>query len=217
MIILGLTGSIGMGKSTAGAMLRHLGIPLHEADEEVHTLLGPDGKAVPAVCTEFPLYEFPMIYGKKDKTGRRPLKRKELGALIFSDDEKREALEAILHPFIREAQNIFIRTQSVSGQKIIALDIPLLFETGGENLVDYIITMSAPAFIQKERVLSRTGMNNEKFKKILDRQMSDGEKCLRSNFIIHTGLGRAHMMKELKSVLQQIIEKHKIKKIAAYE
>ncbi len=207
MIILGLTGSIGMGKSTTGAMLRNLGICVHDADRAVHALLAPGGRAVQAVCAAFPFCEFPQIYGEKDQDGCKPLKRKELSTLIFADDEQRKTLEGILHPLVREAQNEFIHTKKALGEKIIALDIPLLFETGGEDFVDYTITVSAPASVQKERVLNRPGMNLKKFNQILDHQMSDSEKCLRSDFVIQTGLGKAHTIKELKTMLKQIKEK----------
>lgn len=204
MIIIGLTGSIGMGKSTVAAMMQTLGIAVHDADAEVHALLGPKGKAVPAVASAFPYYEFPQIYGRKDKDGRRSIKRSDLGKIVFSDDEKREKLESILHPFVHEAQREFIRVQKTLGRDMAALDIPLLFETGGENRVDFTINVSAPYEVQRARVLQRPGMDEDKFHAILERQMPDGEKCMRADFVIHTGLGRAHTMKELKAAIQSI-------------
>lgn len=204
MIVLGLTGSIGMGKSTAAAMLQSLGVPVHDADEEVHRLLGPKGKAAIPVGAAFPFFDFPQIYGKKTKSGTRLIKRAELGKVIFHDDALRQRLEAILHPLVREAQNDFIRKNKNLGRKIVALDIPLLLETGGELMVDYVLVVTAPYNIQRRRVLERRGMTEEKFHAILGRQMPDGEKCARADYIIHTGLGRAQAMRELKSALADI-------------
>jgi dephospho-CoA kinase len=209
MIVLGLTGSIGMGKSVAAAMLESMRIPVHEADDEVHKLLGPRGKAALAVGAAFPYFDFPHIYGKKSLKGNRIIKRGELGKVIFADEEKRDRLEKILHPYVREAQADFIRRHKNMGTKIVALDIPLLFETGGENLVNYTIVVTAPYEVQRRRVLERRGMDEKKFHAILERQMPDGEKCARADYIVHTGLGRAHTMRELKTALADIRKKKK--------
>ena len=200
MIVLGLTGSIGMGKTTTGAMLETLGVPVHDADAQVHVLLEPGGKGAEAVSEAFPCLKYPKLYPKKIK-GVRPIDRKALGKIVFRDNERRELLEEILHPLVQEEQQKFINKNNSLGVGIVALDIPLLFETGAEARVDYTVNVSAPHEVQRARVLDRPGMTEEKFGVILNRQMLDGEKCLRADFVVHTGLGRAHTMKELKKIL----------------
>ena len=124
-----------------------------------------------------------------------------LGALVFDNEDEREKLEGILHPLVCIAQDAFVKEQRSAGHKIVALDIPLLFETGAEVRCDYTVNISAPEFVQQARVLSRPGMDEKKLGAILKRQMPDGEKCVRADFIVHSGLGRAQMMKELKGIL----------------
>lgn len=192
-----------MGKSTIGAMMENMRIPVHEADSAVHDLLKFESEAWPAIKANFPFFDYPEIY--KDKG--RALKRKEFGKLIFEDDYLREVLESILHPLVRKAQNEFIREYKLKGFKIVALDIPLLFETGADSRLDYTITASAPYFIQRQRVLERPDMSEEKFHAILERQMPDEQKCILSDYVIKTGLGRAHSMKELKTIILDIREK----------
>ncbi len=209
MIILGLTGSIGMGKTVTANMLEILGVSVHDSDEEVHNLLAEGEKGNIALRAAFPYFSYPKIYGKKINSGIRPINKQELGKIIFEDDIEREKLEAILHPLVYEAQIKFIKKHKIQNTKIIALDIPLFFETGNKNCVDYIITVSAPDFVQTARVLDRAEMTYDKFTLILKQQMPNREKCARSDFIIHTGLGRAYTMKQLKEILNQI----KIKKL----
>ncbi len=218
MIVIGLTGSIGMGKSAAGAMLEKLGVPVHESDRTVHALLYWDSPAWKAITTAFPYYKYPQIYKNRWswhlwKAGFSPIwrviDRGALAKVIYANDEDREKLESVLHPYVREAQRKFIHGQQMKGRKIVALDIPLLFETGAEDRVDYTITVSAPAHVQHARVLARPGMDAKKLSAILQRQMPDGEKRALSDFVVHSGLGRAQMMKELKQVLHTIREQHK--------
>lgn len=204
MIVLGITGSIGMGKSTIGAQLQTLGVDVHESDKTVHRLLYAGRKGYLAVAAAFPYYEYAQIFGKKNAAGRRPLNRKALGDLVFNNEAHRKTLEGILHPLVREAQDKFIRDQKRAGKKMAALDIPLLFETGAENRVDYVINVSAPAHVQRSRVMARPNMSEEKFNAILKSQMPDAEKCVRADYVIHTGLGRAQSMKELKAALADI-------------
>ena len=204
MIILGLTGSIGMGKTSTANMLQTLGVPIHDADEEVHALLAEGGKGNIAVRAAFPYFSYASVYGKKMKNGNRPIDRKALGKIVFENDREREKLENILHPLVREAQTAFIKKHKNMGTYIVALDIPLLFETGADSRVDYVLTVDAPFFMQVARVLGRQNMTHDKFQSILSRQMPNKEKCARSDFVIHTGLGRAHTMKQLKEILNQI-------------
>ena len=205
MIVIGITGSIGMGKSTAGTMLQSLGIPVHDADACVHELLQPGSVAWTSFAAAFPYFSYPQIYTKKILwMGKNGINRQKLAKLVFEDDELRQKLEAVLHPFVQKNQQDFIRAQQRTGRDIAALDIPLLFETGADKRVDYTINISAPAFLQKKRVLARPGMTFKKLHKILQRQMPDGEKSARADFVVHSGLGRAAMMKQLKQVLADI-------------
>lgn len=203
MITLGLTGSIAMGKSTIGTMMRRLGIPVHESDHTVHRLLKRNSEARPALAAAFPIYKYPEIYEKKTYA----LKRKEFGALIFNNEEYRKIVEAILHPLVREDQDNFKRICRLRRHNFACLDIPLLFETRAEERVDYTITASAPYLIQRQRVLARQNMNEEKFEKILSRQMPDSEKCAQSDYVIKTGIGRAHSFKSLQVILDDIRKK----------
>lgn len=200
MIVIGLTGSIAMGKSTVGAMMQNIGIPVHESDHAAHEFLRPDSIARPAIAAAFPYYDYPDIYDRKTKN----INRKALGALIFNDDFLRNQLEKILHPLIKKSQIDFIRSQTIKGAHMTCLDIPLLFETGAEERVDYTITVSAPYTIQRARVLDRPHMDEEKFHAILERQMPDREKCRRSDYVIKTGIGRAHTLKTLKEIISDI-------------
>ena len=209
MIVIGLTGSIGMGKSVAAAMLESMRIPVHESDDEVHKLLKPGGKGAIVVGAAFPYFQFPGIYGHKTKSGARVIKRAELGKIVFGNGVYREKLENILHPLVRAAQAEFIHRHRNLGSQIVILDIPLLFETGGETMVDYTFVVSAPYVVQRRRVLERRGMDEERFRAILARQMPDGEKRARADYVIHTGLGRAQTMKELKAALESVRRKKK--------
>lgn len=213
MIVIGLTGSIGMGKSMAGSMLRTLGVPVHESDAAVHELLRNGSPAWAALNAAFPYFSYAHIY-KKDGAwkfwrprAKREINRAALGKIVFTNESEREKLEAVLHPFVQQKQNEFIKASRAKGIDLVALDIPLLFETGAEMRVDYTITVSAPPHVQEARVLQRPGMDAEKFAAIAQRQMPDGEKCARSDFVVHSGLGRAHMIKELKKILLTIRER----------
>lgn len=209
MIVLGITGSIGMGKSMLGGMLESLAVPVHEADEAVHRLLRSDTEAYSIITNQFPHYEFPDIYLRRGPNGMREINRKALGELVFSDDEKRERLEEILHPFVRESQDDFIRKHKRMGLAVAALDIPLLFETGAEKRVDYTITVSVPEFLQTRRVLARPQIDAQTYAVILQRQMPNAEKCARSDYVVQTGLGRAETMQQIKRILREI-KKNKV-------
>ena len=194
MIIVGLTGSIGMGKSAAAAMLRDMGIPVHCSDEAVHELLGAGGSAVGLV-----IETFPNVAGK-DKS----IDRKTLGAQIFSHTENRKKLESILHPLVVDSQRKFIADHARLHSKIVVLDIPLLFETGADARVDYIVVVSAPPFIQRQRVLARSGMTAEKFESILVLQMPDAEKRRRADFVVETGIGIAETRRALEKIIESL-------------
>ncbi|MEL7525896.1 MAG: dephospho-CoA kinase [Pseudomonadota bacterium] len=176
MIRIGLTGSIGMGKSTTARMFADEGIPVHDADACVHALY--EGRAVPLIGDAFP---GTIIDGKVDR-GR--LSKKVLG-----NPEAMKQLEEIIHPLVREEEQTFLDLARLDGQSIVLMDIPLLFETGAEDRVDTIVVVTADPDIQRERVLSRDGMTEDRFQSILEKQMPDAEKRKRADFLIDTGSG----------------------------
>lgn len=180
MVVLGLTGSIGMGKSTAARMLRSLGVPVHDSDAAVHRLLGRGGEAVGPVARTFPGV---VRDGAVD--------RQALGARVFGDPPALERLEAIVHPLVRLSQRRFLARCARRRVPLAVLDIPLLFESGNERRVDAVAVVSAPGFVQRARVLARPGMTPDKLARILARQMPDREKRRRADFVVPTGLGRA--------------------------
>lgn len=194
LVIAGLTGSIGMGKSVATSMLRAMGVPVHCSDEAVHALLAPGGDAINAVAATFP--------GVLSKTGG--IDRQALGALVFADDLKKKQLENILHPLVVASQSRFISEQIKHGQTLVVLDIPLLYETGAEARVDKVIVVSAPSFIQRTRVMKRPGMSREKFENILRSQMPDAEKRRRADYVVQTGIGMAYTRRALARIIQQL-------------
>ncbi len=190
MFVLGLTGSIGMGKSAAATMLRRMGLPLHDADKAVHRLLAKGGAAVVAIEAAFPNV---VIDGAVD--------RQRLGAQVFEDRAALERLEAILHPAVRRAARAFLRQQARRGQDLVVLDIPLLFETGGEALCDAVIVVSAPRFVQQARVLSRPGMTPARLRAIQAKQMPDRDKRRRADFVVNTGLSKAETLRQLRAIV----------------
>ncbi|CDX13570.1 Dephospho-CoA kinase [Mesorhizobium sp. ORS 3324] len=176
MIVLGLTGSIGMGKSTTAKMFADAGVPVHDSDETVHRLYA--GKAAPLVEAAFP-----------GTTKAGVVDRARLGEKVLGDPAALEKLEAIIHPLVRADADAFLARHRAAGAPIAVLDIPLLFETGGRNRVDKVVVVTAPAEIQRARVLDRPGMSQEKFASILARQVPDAEKRRQADFIVDTGQG----------------------------
>lgn len=193
MLVIGLTGSIGMGKSSAVVMLRRMGIPVHDADAAVHALIGTGGGAVEEIAKAF--------RGVVDKG---VVDRKRLGDKVFKDPVARAKLEAILHPRVRRAARDFIKRHIRRRRDLVVLDIPLLFETGGERLCDAVIVVSAPPAIQRQRVLSRPGMTAEKFAGILSAQVSDREKRQRADFVVETGLSKGQTLRQLTAVVRML-------------
>lgn len=193
MKILGLTGSIGMGKSTAAAMLRRLGVPVHDADATVHALFAPGGKAVAAVDAAFP----GVVKGGA-------VDRAALGAKVFGDDAALRRLEAIVHPLVRAAERDFLARHRRYRTRLVVLDIPLLFETHGEARCDVVAVVSAPAFLQAARVLARPGMTRTRLDAVLAKQMPDGQKRRRADVVIPTGLGKGPAWKRLKALVQRM-------------
>lgn len=193
MIVLGLTGSIGMGKSTTARMFAEAGVPVHDSDETVHRLYS--GVAAPLIEERFPGV---VVDGTVD--------RNRLAAKVLGNAEAIKHLERIVHPLVRADADAFLERNREAGAKIAVLDIPLLFETGGEGRVDKIVVVTAPAEVQRERVLARPGMTAEKFDSILARQVPDAEKQARADFIIETGNGleaaRASVLKIVEELEQ---------------
>ncbi len=180
MIVVGLTGSIGMGKSTAAAMLRRMGVPVYDADAAVHALQVRNGPALPAIEAAFPGVV-------KDGV----LDRQALGARVFGNKEALRRLEAIVHPMVGLRQRAFLRRAALRGAPLVVLDIPLLFEGLGERRVDATLVVSAPRFLQRRRVMARPGMTVEKLDGILRQQVPDSVKKRKASIVIPTGLGLA--------------------------
>lgn len=178
--MIGLTGSIGMGKSTAATMLRQMGVPVYDADAAVHALQAPGGAALPPIEAAFPGVV---------KNG--VLDRQALGARVFGDKKALRRLEAIVHPLVAQRQRAFLKRAARRGVPLVVLDIPLLFEGRGERRVDATMVVTAPAFLQRRRVLARPGMTAEKFAGILRQQVPDATKRQLATVIIPTGLGLA--------------------------
>jgi len=199
VIVLGLTGSIGMGKSTAAAMLRRLRVPLFDADAAVHRLLAPGGAAVTAVAALFPEVETPQ--GGID--------RRRLGARVFDNPAALRRLESILHPLVRARERRFLTAARGRGARVAVLDIPLLFETGGEGRCDYVMVVSAPAFLQRQRVLQRPGMSDSRLAAILRQQMPDREKRRLADFVVPTGVGRAATLRRLRTIIRLLQDRRR--------
>jgi len=191
MVILGLTGSIGMGKSTTADMFRAENIPVHDADKTVHQLY--QNEAVSPLQRLFPSS---VVDGAVD--------RQALGRIVLNDVEKMRRLEKLIHPMVREKELEFLRKANKSHATLVVLDIPLLFETGGEQRVDAILVVSASAQEQKKRVLSRKDMDEKKFAVILAHQMPDAEKRKRADFVIDTGLGKENARLRVREIIKKL-------------
>lgn len=193
MFILGLTGSIGMGKSATARIFKRLRIPVHDADASVHRLMGPRGTALDVIDKRFP-----------GVVGSDGVNRKKLGDQVFDDTTALADLEAILHPMVRQSETDFLKSQALRGETLVVLDIPLLFETDGENRMDAVTVVTAPAFLQRQRVMVRDGMTAEKFDAILAKQMPDVEKRFLADFVIQTGLGHRRALMDVQDILDRI-------------
>lgn len=194
MVILGLTGSIAMGKTTASRAFARLGIPVFDADAAVHTLLAPGGKAVAVVLKVFPGVEAKTAFGIA-------VDRAALGRQVFNDPAALKVLEGILHPMVRLLEQRFLRQAARQGRKLVVLDIPLLLESGTESRCDIIAVVSAPAFLQRQRALARPGMTPARLAAILARQMPDSAKRRRADYVIQTGLGRAFSFAAIRRIV----------------
>jgi dephospho-CoA kinase len=185
--VLGLTGSIGMGKSATADLFRRLGVPVHDADATVHRLYR--GRAAPLIAKTFP---GAVTDGAVD--------RARLGAAVLNDPERMKQLEAIVHPLVREEEEVFLKRVSALSP-VAVLDIPLLFETGGETRCDAVLVVTAPAAVQRARVMARPDMTEAKFHAILAKQMRDEDKRVRAHFLVDTSRGFASAEAQVKSIL----------------
>ena len=190
MIVLAITGSVGMGKTTAAKVFARLGYPVFDADATVRDLLTSDARTIAAVRRAFPVA---VRDGAVD--------RKVLADLVFGDAAVLERLEGILHKRVRRAEKRFLAAAKQSGARLAVLDIPLLFETGGEKRVDATVVVSAPAAVQRARVMTRPGMTARRFRAMRARQMPDREKRRRATFVIDTGAGKAKMTRAIRRVI----------------
>ncbi|MDE8651767.1 dephospho-CoA kinase [Novosphingobium album (ex Liu et al. 2023)] len=189
--VLGLTGSIGMGKSAVAAMFRGLDVPVFDADAAVHQLQGPGGALLPAIEAAFP-----------GTTGPGGVDRAKLGAAVFGDRDKLARLEAIVHPAVGEMRLAFLRENA--DRALIVFDIPLLYEKGGPQGLDAVVVVSAPAAAQRERVLARPGMTVEKFEQILALQVPDADKRARADYVIDTGASLAQTRRAVERLVHAL-------------
>ena len=190
MVIIGLTGSIGMGKTNAANNFKQFGIPVHNADRVVHEMMCKGGEALRPISELFPAAFKGGI-----------IDRKIIAQEVFADMKALKSIESILHPLVLMRERRFLSHCARQRRGVVVLDIPLLFETRGEERCDKVITVSAPEFVQRQRVISRPGMTYERFKSILARQMSDEEKRYRSDFVVLTGLGRNSSLLQIRKIV----------------
>lgn len=193
MIVLGLTGSIGMGKSTTARMFADEGVPVHDSDAAVHRLY--EGEAAAGIEDLFP---GTVLDGVVD--------RKKLGAKVIGNPEALKRLEGYIHPLVRKDADAFVQKHRAAGTPIVLLDIPLLFETAGMDRVDRIVVVTAPTDIQRERVLSREGMTEEKFAAILSKQVPDSEKRRRADYIIDSSRGLEHARQQVRQIVKELAQ-----------
>lgn len=194
MLIIGLTGSIGMGKSTAAARMRTLGIPVCDADAIVHKLYKAGGAGVAPIEAAFP--------GSLNDEGG--IDRQKLAAALLADPSAYARLEAIVHPLVLATEREFLQQKAAKGVEKLVLEVPLLFETGGDQRVDVTIVVSAPPDIQRLRVLERAGMTPEKLEQILSRQMPDNEKRQRADFIVDTSRSIPETEAQIDRIMAQL-------------
>ena len=195
MRVLCLTGSIGMGKSTAANTFRRLRVPVFDADAAVHRLQGPGGRAVAPIAATFP--------GAVRDTPRGPrVDREALRRAVLGDDAALSRLERIVHPLVRDEERRFLAAARRRAEPLVVLDIPLLFETRGEVRCDAVLVVTAPAAVQRRRVLRRPGMTEGRLRAILARQTPDAQKRRRADHIVHTGLSRFHAQRAIRAIVK---------------
>jgi dephospho-CoA kinase len=191
--LVGLTGSIGMGKSTTAAMFRDEGVPVWDADAAVHDVYARGGGGVGQVEAAFP---GAAVDGAID--------RRRLSARVKDDPEALRRLEAIVHPLVAAHRTAFVDDARARGAEVVVLDVPLLFETGAAALCDVVVVVTAPGRVQRERVLARPGMDEAKFAALLERQTPDADKRARADWVIDTSLGLDHAREEVRRILRAL-------------
>jgi dephospho-CoA kinase len=196
MLILGLTGSLGMGKSTTAKFFAEEGVPVHDADAAVHRLYA--GEAAPLIEAAFP-----------GTTADGKVDREKLGKAVLGHAEAIKKLEHIVHPLVRADEQRFLREASEQGASIAVLDIPLLFETGGDKRCDAVVVVSAPTEIQRQRAFERPGMTEEKFQALLAKQMPDAEKRARADFVVDSGKGFDAARAQVREILRKVVTMEK--------
>jgi dephospho-CoA kinase len=194
--LVGLTGSIGMGKSETAKMFAGLGLPVFDADAAVHALYEQGGPAVARIAAAFP---------GSVKSGR--VDHGELARQVGTDASAFAALEAIVHPLVAEAEHAFVEKAKARGVELVVLDIPLLFETGGQARMDAVVVVSAPQEVQRARALAREGMTQERLDGILARQMPDAEKRAQADFVVETDKGLDHAFTQVKKIVAELTER----------
>ncbi len=194
-MIIGLTGSIGMGKSETAKMFARLGVPVFDADATVRQLQAPGGRALDPIEETFPGVV---------KDGA--LDRDALGRIVFGNPDAKKKLEAIMHPMVAEERIEFFNRAEAEGAKLVVLDVPLLYETGGDKACHKVVVVSAPAEIQRERVLARPGMTVEKFEQILRSQTPDDDKRARADYVVETNFGLDHAFRQVEAIIKELSE-----------
>jgi dephospho-CoA kinase len=193
MLLLGLTGSIGMGKSTTAKLFEEAGVPVYDADATVHKVY--EGEAVPAVEAAFP---GSTVNGKVD--------RQKLSAMVVNNPEAMKRLETVVHPMLRSYQLKFLSDAEKSGAPVAVLDVPLLYETGGENRVDAVVVVTTAPDVQRERILARDNMTADKLDAILARQLPDEEKRKRADFVVDTSHGLEPVRQRIREILREVVK-----------
>jgi dephospho-CoA kinase len=190
---VGLTGSIGMGKSETARLFARLGLPVFDADATVHALYGPGGAGTAAIAARFPEAVTP-----------EGVDRARLARIVAADASALHELEALIHPLVREAEERFIDAARDRNEDLVILDIPLLFETGRDKTMDALVVVSAPEAVQRERVLKRPGMTQEKLDAMLARQVPDAKKRAQADFVVETDKGLDHALSQVKRVAAEL-------------
>lgn len=193
MLLLGLTGSIGMGKSTTAKLFQEAGVPVYDADATVHKIY--EGEAVPAVEAAFP-----------GSTANGKVDRQKLSAMVVNNAEAMKRLETIVHPMLRSHLLKFLSEAEASGAPVAVLDVPLLYETGGENRVDAVVVVTTDPQVQRERILARENMTPDKLDAILARQLPDAEKRKRADFVVDTSHGLDPVRERIGEILREVVK-----------
>ena len=193
MIVLGLTGSIGMGKSTTARLFAEEGARVHDADQTVHELYAEGGAAVGPIAEAFP-----------SAVKQGVVDRPALAGVLAKDPAAFERLEAIVHPLVARSRDAFVEAAAQAGAEVIVLDVPLLFETGGHQGLDAVVVVSAPRHLQRQRVLERPGMTPERFDHLIGRQVPDAAKRERADFVVETGQGVDHARAQVRQILATV-------------